>query len=118
MSEADLAKDLLKLVLDAAGQAKLVRVSAIEAKGQGLSAEETRSLRLRWGRVSKGTLAEKSRLRLRPAPARASCVDCGWEERPGSLPSSPQASVCPKCGGQDLMGDSTPTFFLVSITGE
>jgi hydrogenase nickel incorporation protein HypA/HybF len=111
MHEAGIARDLLKLALDAAARARLGRITALEAKGHGLSEEEAAAVRLHWELAAKETLAEGSRLHLEPAPARAHCLDCGWE-------GLAEAGACPECGGRDLLEDSSPTLALVSITGE
>ena len=93
MHEVGITRELLRMTLDGARQAQLTRVSAVEAKGHGLSPEELEAVRLHWELAAKGTLAEGSRLSLEAAPARANCLDCGWEGLPGAaqgLPGSPQ----------------------------
>ena len=111
MHEAGIARELLKLALEAAGQAKLTRISAVEARGHGLSAGEVEAVRLHWALVAKGTAAEGSKLELGPAPARSNCLDCAWE-------GFAQGPACPQCGSEDLLEESAPTLALTSIAGE
>lgn len=113
MHELSLAESALELALRHARDAGGGRISALDlVVGEFTPLEET-SLGFYWERLTAGTAAAGSTIRVRKIPARLECIACRQEVQPGSEPW-----VCPACGKPALRLVSGDECYLEAIEVE
>ena len=97
MHEVSLMKNLLRTVEDVAVREGGAPVHVIHLRIGELSGVNTDALSFAFEVLSKGTLAEKSRLEFERVPLRARCGDCGAEFHPDEF-----VFRCKKCGSPEI----------------
>ena len=93
MHETQLAKDLLRVVLTRAGDARVRRVSGEIAEIEALRPE---ALDFHFQAHARGTPAEGAQLDLRLTHVRARCKACGCVYAPEH-----HLTLCPECTGTE-----------------
>ena len=79
MHEAGIAAGILRAVIDAAEQARAVRVNQVDVTVGVLTEVLEDALQFAWEAATPGTLAEGATLVVTMVPARTRCLDCGYE---------------------------------------
>jgi hydrogenase nickel incorporation protein HypA/HybF len=97
MHEMSLAEGIIQLIEDAARDQGFTRVRAVWLEIGRLSSVEPESLRFSFDVVTRGSLAEGSRLEIVDVPGTAWCLQCS---RSVDLPALHEA--CPHCGGYQV----------------
>jgi hydrogenase nickel incorporation protein HypA/HybF len=92
MHELSVTESILKIALRHAGQSQAVKITDLYLVIGQLSSIVDDSVQFYWEIITKGTLAEGSRLHFTRIPTQLSCLDCG-------LRYSPQDEdlACPTC---------------------
>ena len=99
MHELAVTKSILRLVLNAAGDIKASKVQAIY-----LTVGEMRNLEEDWIQryfdyISKNTIAEGARIKVKKIPVVFSCKQCGKEFTANI--HEDKMTVCPHCSSED-----------------
>ncbi len=94
MHELAVTEGILKVVLDAARQANVPRICAIDLVIGELSGMVDDSIQFYFDILSRDTAAAGATLRFRREPANVTCGDCG-QQFAGRPPLAP---FCPHCG--------------------
>jgi len=110
MHETQLAKDLLRVVLDRAGGARVLCVRGRIAETEALNPA---SLDFHFQAHAEGTTAERARLELELVHVGARCHDCGREYRPVH-----HLTLCPECSSTEAELLQPTGVFLSSIEVE
>ena len=113
MHELSLAESTLELALRHARQAGAARVTGLHLVVGEFTPFEESSLAFYWDRITRGTPAAGSRVRVRRIPAHLGCVDCG-----ASIDLAMEAWTCPACGSGRLRLTSGDECFLEAIDVE
>jgi hydrogenase nickel incorporation protein HypA/HybF len=94
LHELSITKEILNIILDAAGRNNAKSVESINIELGQLSTFDEESIIFYFEFLSKGTLAEGAKLSFKRVPAIAKCKKCGREFEPGDV----FFSSCPLCG--------------------
>ena len=97
MHEMSLAEGMLQLVEDGARRHDARAVKAVWLEIGALAQVEIDALRFCYDAVTRGTLAEGSRLEIVERPGRAWCLPCGTQ-----VPMLRRGHACPQCGSHQL----------------
>jgi len=92
-----LAEGVLQVIEDAARQQGFTRVRTIWLEIGQLAAVEVEALRFCFDAVTRGSLAEGSRLEIVATPGSAWCMQCS-----GSVALQALDDACPQCGSYQL----------------
>jgi hydrogenase nickel incorporation protein HypA/HybF len=92
MHEREVCDRILQVVLQHAAQAGAARVTDVHLIIGELSDVSPESVALHWDEVSRGSVAEGSRLDIERAPTEIRCWACGLEYTPTAA-----AAYCPSC---------------------
>ena len=113
MHELSLPESTLELALRHARQAGAARVIGLHLVVGEFTPLEESSLSFYWDRITRGTTAAGSQVRVRRVPASMACVDCG-----ASIDPATETWSCPACGSSRLRLTSGDECFLESIDVE
>ena len=97
MHEMALAEGVLQLIEDAARRDSFVRVKTVWLEIGQMSSVEPEALAFCFDAVTRGTLAEGSRLEFVTVPGSGWCMQCS-----ASVPMTELYAACPRCGGYQL----------------
>jgi hydrogenase nickel incorporation protein HypA/HybF len=92
-----LAEGVLQVIEDAALKQGFSRVRTVWLEIGQLAAVEVEAMRFCFDAVTRGSLAEGSRLEIVATPGSAWCMPCG-----GSVPVQALYDPCPQCGSHQL----------------
>lgn len=98
MHELSVTQGILGVAVDAARQAGVRRIVAIDLAVGELSSIVDDSVQFYFDLLSRGTPAEGAALRFRRVPASCVCRGCGARQ----AVVVPLPEVCPACGGAQL----------------
>lgn len=110
MHELSLTQNILDHTLKSAGSKRIVGVNL--SIGQ-FSDEREEAIQFYWDDISKGTLAEGSRLQFQYVEAELKCLECGTIFHPKE-----EMSLCPHCSSPHLQLLSGDDIELESIDVE
>jgi hydrogenase nickel incorporation protein HypA/HybF len=113
MHEASLARELLRLIEQAAQAHSARKVGAARVELGALSCVSADALTFAFEALRRGTLAESCHLLIERSPLRIACPACGAEGA-----TDAQAPACPECGQIPLEVLSGREMRLVSIDVE
>lgn len=113
MHELSFAESTLELALRHAREAGADRVIGLHLVVGELTPLEPASLEFYWERITKGTLADGSRVEVRRIPAQLGCADCG-----APCDAHDETWVCRVCGSSQLRMTAGDECFLESIDVE
>ncbi len=99
MHELPVTRSILDIVLRHAAAHAVVEVRAIDLVVGALSDLEAEWLQLYFDHLSRGTVAEGARLRVRRSPLRFSCDACATPFTAGR--DELEDARCPVCGSRD-----------------
>lgn len=97
MHEMALAEGVLQLIEDAARRENFARVRTVWLEIGQLSSVEPEALAFCFDAVTRGTLAEGSRLEFVAVPGSGWCMQCS-----ATVPLMELYAACPRCGGYQL----------------
>ena len=97
MHEMALAEGVLQLIEDAARRESFVRVKTVWLEIGQLSSVEPEALAFCFDAVTRGTLAEGSRLEFVTTPGSGWCMQCA-----ATVTMDELYAACPQCGGYQL----------------
>lgn len=97
MHEMALAESVLQLIEDAARRESFARVKTVWLEIGQLSSVEPEALAFCFDAVTRGTLAEGSRLEFIATPGSGWCMQCA-----DTVPMNERYAACPCCGGYQL----------------
>jgi len=97
MHEMSLAEGMLQLVEDGARRNDATAVKTVWLEIGALSQVEVDALRFCFDAVTRGSLAEGSRLEILTRPGLAWCMPCG-----DRVPMTLRGDGCPHCGSHPL----------------
>jgi len=97
MHEMSLAEGMLQLVEDGARRNDATAVKTVWLEIGALSQVEVDALRFCFDAVTRGSLAEGSRLEILTRPGLAWCMPCG-----DRVPIHRRGDACPHCGSHQL----------------
>jgi len=97
MHEMSLAEGMLQLVEDGARRNDATAVKTVWLEIGALSQVEVDALRFCFDAVTRGSLAEGSRLEILTRPGLAWCMPCGTQ-----VPIERRGDACPHCGSHQL----------------
>jgi hydrogenase nickel incorporation protein HypA/HybF len=92
MHELSITESILKIALRHAGQSQAVKITDLYLVIGQLSSIVDDSVQFYWEIITKGTLAEGSRLHFTRIPTQLSCLDCGLRYAPQD-----EDLACPNC---------------------
>ncbi len=113
MHELSMAESVLELALRHAREAGGGRIAALDLVVGEFTPVEESSLGFYWDRLTEGTPASGSTIRVRRIPARLECIDCRQAVPPGA-----EEWVCPVCGKPRLRLVSGDECYLEAIEVE
>ncbi len=97
MHEMAVARGILEIVEQAAGQRQATCVKAVWLELGALSSVEPDAITFCFDAVTRGTLAEGARLNIDTIPGQAWCMACHAQ-----VPIARRDDACPHCGGYEL----------------
>jgi hydrogenase nickel incorporation protein HypA/HybF len=97
MHEMSLAEGVLQVIEDAALKQGFSRVRTVWLEIGQLAAVEVEAMRFCFDAVTRGSIAEGSRLEFIATPGSAWCMQCS-----GSVTVQALYDPCPKCGSHQL----------------
>ena len=99
MHELALCEGVLQALEEQAKIQPFARVHAVWLEIGALSSVEPEALRFNFDVITRGTLAEGSRLEIVTVPAQAWCLPCGEK-----ISIRQYFDACPQCGSHQLQG--------------
>ncbi len=97
MHEMSLAEGVLQVIEDAAKQQGFVRVRTVWLEIGRLAAVDAEAMRFCFDAVTRGSIADGSRLEIVDTPGSAWCMQCS-----GSVAVQALYDPCPNCGSHQL----------------
>ena len=97
MHEMSLCEAILNILQEQAGVQSFQRVKTVWLEIGSLACVEPAAMEFGFEVVSRGTLAEGSRLEIIPIPAEAWCEQCAEQ-----VEITERYHPCPRCGGYQL----------------
>ncbi len=113
MHELRIAEDLVKIVLDAAGNEGFTEISAVNICFGRMIQIVPEIFRFAFDEAVKNTIAAEARLEIEILPVELRCKNCGTVFRPGEI-----FFVCETCGAADLEILQGKELYIKSIEGE
>jgi hydrogenase nickel incorporation protein HypA/HybF len=113
MHELKIAQDLSVIVLDAAGQNKLARVTAVNVIFGKMIQVVPEIFDFVFTECVRGTIASEAKLNIEVVPVIVTCRDCGAETE-----LEEYMFLCSKCGSSSIDIKQGKELYIKSIEGE
>ena len=110
MHEYHIIENVVKQAVEAAGKSGASGITRVELAVGELSGLEESSIRLYFDDLSKGTLAEKAELVIKPVRAKLRCKSCDTVFTRGE-----DGFNCPDCGSSSVKAESGKEFYIENI---
>lgn len=116
MHELSITKGILNIVLEEGKKHNVKKITRINLKLGFLSDLVPECISLYFDILSKGTLAEKAKIRVEKLPANIKCLNCNnvWTEEVDNI----EKCRCPECSSNNITFTGGREFYIDSMEAE